>query len=194
MLQTKVIPVVLILQIAATGEPRPISEAAAIPDIVQTDPHLGLKTIGRSYCGPASVANTIAWLMKKPGTDLGELVRKLASADYMDTHPDKGTGDPGATLEHIATGGTTSNHAWINVGCYTHDPDTDPSPRTGRTTNTQFVKLLPLESGTLAGKESRLPRPATGHLQMTGDMVVKRSVDIAIADAILILHDQRRID
>ena len=44
----------------AIAEPRPLADAGKIPDIVQTDPALGLKSIGRSYCGPASVANAIA--------------------------------------------------------------------------------------------------------------------------------------
>lgn len=243
----------------ATAGPRPVAEASTIPDIVQTDPGLGLKTIGRSYCGPASVANTIAFLKNDPSTDLGDLVRKLASPGYMDTHPDKGTGASGlargiiraladldiknpnltyhgwrshlksshtgdttATLDHFATAGTSTSHAWVNVGWYKHDPETatytrtgghwvtvvssgiaadgtpapdivaihDPSPRTGKTTNTQFVKLSPLTSGTITGTGSKLPRPANGHLQMTGDMVVKRTADLAIADALLIFHCQ----
>ena len=76
------------------------------PDLVQTDPELGLPGGGNSYCGPVAVSNSLMWLaghgcpsLAPPGKTAKEqqleLVRQLSTNRYMSTSPSMGTGATG---------------------------------------------------------------------------------------------------
>ena len=63
----------------------------------------------------------------------------------------------------------------------------DPSPRTGKEPN-DYVLLTKLQSGTLIGDSSRLPRPAKGLYRMGGGMHIKSTADVAILDGVVGLN------
>ena len=57
----------------------------------------------------------------------------------------------------------------------------DPAPRSGPGKITHDVRLVKIESGTLAPGQNRQPRPAAGHFLLKG-IVVKRIADVGILD------------
>ncbi len=76
------------------------------PDLLQTDPALGLPGGGLSYCGPVAVSNGLMWLQTQGfdalaprGDDAfarqNALVRAIAGRRYMGTSPFDGTSPPG---------------------------------------------------------------------------------------------------
>jgi len=81
-------------------------EFAEIPDLTQTDPELGLRGGGNSYCGPVAVSNSLMWLGRarcpglipegeNPKQQQIELVHRLSSNRYMGTSWKSGTGGIG---------------------------------------------------------------------------------------------------
>jgi hypothetical protein len=143
-----------------------------IPDLVQTDPGGGFAAGGKSYCGPVAVSNSLVAMfrdeLERRGITQFDLVNRLASVGYMNTHVDKGTHvnhmirgvqrflrEQGVNHYYLryqgcrpheqnfsagfrkprlgwirsalAAGGT----AWLNVGWYTHDGDSDTYHRKG---------------------------------------------------------------
>lgn len=77
-----------------TGGERP-----PMPDLTQTDPRGGFTDGGRSFCGPVAASNSIACLfpaeMRKAGLTQYDVVNRLASPAYMNTHRESGTGPDG---------------------------------------------------------------------------------------------------
>lgn len=66
----------------------------------------------------------------------------------------------------------------------------DPSPRTGITTLTQYIKLVPLKAGVLMRNLSstrQVRQNAEGFLEMKGEMRLKTGADAAILDAAVVL-------
>lgn len=77
--------------------------AEPVPNLSQTDPRGAYEGGGAMFCGPVAVANSLLWLSRngfpelEPAVDEAaeapfELVRQLASAEFMDTNLDGGTG------------------------------------------------------------------------------------------------------
>ncbi len=88
-----------------TTEPT-ADEFSEIPDLTQTDPELGLRGGGNSYCGPVAVSNSLMWLGRNrcpgliaKGENLKQqqidLVHQLSSNRYMGTSWKSGTGGIG---------------------------------------------------------------------------------------------------
>ncbi len=78
-----------------------MEKAELIPDYCQTDPEGHFVNDGASFCGPASVSNSLMYLAQHGFQDLSppadslkesqtEMIRLLATKEYMDTH-DSGT-------------------------------------------------------------------------------------------------------
>lgn len=226
--------------------------AGEIPDLVQTDPKGNFARGGKSYCGPVAVSNSLMALLgqKWKGSQY-DLVNRIASEEFMNTHPVSGTGpngimrgvraflidegyedktfeisfqgwrshaaefstgkktvNPEGIAEALASGGA----AWLNVGWYRKDGESDdyvrvgghwvtavesrptsmiihdPAPRTGLEPRAQVVTLKRLARGALKGKTRNLPQPAAGTIEMGGDMVVKSTADCALIDGAVTLR------
>lgn len=65
-----------------------------IPDFTQSDVKGAAYGNGQQFCAPAAVSNSLAWLSSEP-VDQKSLVTLLASADYMNTSLNNGTGTSG---------------------------------------------------------------------------------------------------
>ena len=65
-----------------------------IPDFTQTHVRGAKAGNGQQYCGPVAVSNSFMWLAGQEEGQL-ELIEKLASAGYMNTSLENGTGTTG---------------------------------------------------------------------------------------------------
>lgn len=63
-----------------------------IPDLVQTLKIANFEGNGEQFCGPVAVSNSLVWFEKNKEQDYQiNLVKKLSSADYMNTNVESGT-------------------------------------------------------------------------------------------------------
>lgn len=102
------------LDVAAAPPPTP--SWPELPDLLQTDPALGVAGGGSSHCGPVAVSNSLVWLSQhgypgllpaEPAADTAsagqadlysrqlELVREISAEPYMGTSRWSGTGPVG---------------------------------------------------------------------------------------------------
>jgi hypothetical protein len=99
------------LRLQPADAPEPLSPPDArvlegVPDLMQTDPDLGLARGGESHCAPVAASNALMWLGERglarllpDGDDARarqiRLVKRLASPAYMATSAHSGTGATG---------------------------------------------------------------------------------------------------
>jgi hypothetical protein len=63
-----------------------------IPDLMQTDPRANFIDKGTYFCGPVAASNSLAWLENNNDVNYQiALVKKLSTANYMNTLANKGT-------------------------------------------------------------------------------------------------------
>jgi hypothetical protein len=66
----------------------------------------------------------------------------------------------------------------------------DPAPRSGEQLSTDYVKLIPLERGTLRSISGRRSIPTTGLYRLGGDLKIKDGADFGALDAAVVLKMQ----
>lgn len=105
------IALLVLLANCALGEPKEVPasivpQAKAIPDLTQTDSKGKFAGGGRMFCGPVAVSNSLWALYGKDcqleGLTHYDLVNKLASQQFMNTQPTKGT-----TVKQLMSGADT---------------------------------------------------------------------------------------
>jgi len=63
-----------------------------VPDLYQMLTAAGFKDGGRNFCGPVAISNSLVWLEGNKSRQYQiDLVKKLASPEYMNTNPRSGT-------------------------------------------------------------------------------------------------------
>lgn len=89
---------------------------APIPDLTQTDPDGGFARGGKSFCGPVAVSNSLVGLfadrLNRSGISQHDLVNRLASPGYMNTHEVEGTG-----INGLLQGVRRCLEDWMIGGC-----------------------------------------------------------------------------
>lgn len=122
------------------------------------------------------------------------------------------TGKKTIDLDLVEKALTNGGAAWVNVGWYRKEPETgdyirvgghwvtaivseadsmvihDPAPRTGLEPWAQVVTLKRLTKGELKGTTRGLPQPASGIVEMGGEMVIKSTADCALIDGVVTLE------
>jgi hypothetical protein len=106
------LPLVALAAVHATpAAGQQVSKAEKTPDFCQTDKQGNFHDGGRNFCGPVAVSNSLVWLAGQGYPELVdasvdskksqiELIRTLASTDYMQTADRDGTG-PQRVMEGI---------------------------------------------------------------------------------------------
>jgi hypothetical protein len=155
----------------------------ASPTFMDTDPNSGTDA--------AEVCSGLGGFLSSVGYSYDSL--SYEGWRTVDAAFDSGVHVP--TLASIQQGIQGMGSVWLNIGWYTHDSSNDTWTRTGghwvtvvgygydgtsddpravvlhdpfTTTLDDYADLVPLESGTLAGDYTGLPRSAAGYFQMTG--------------------------
>jgi len=98
----KKLVVLFLLLVAAAEAAPPTAKIDQIPDLPQVNIDPSFAGDGKNYCAPVSVSNSLIWLSQNgfprlsPGRGSErqnqiEIIRKLASPDFMDTDEEEGT-------------------------------------------------------------------------------------------------------
>jgi hypothetical protein len=64
----------------------------------------------------------------------------------------------------------------------------DPAPRSGERLSSDYVKLLPLESGTLRSLSGRRTISSSGFFRLGGGMKIKDGADLGVLDGAVVLR------
>lgn len=152
-------------------------------------------------------ANNLCIGLKQYILDKGYTYNRLEVRGWRYIYQEFDTGEDIPNLHWVKLGIQGNGSVWLNVGFYTYDSVTDKYSRIGghwitlvgydqdyliahdpaTPVGNEYILPVCINSGTLEGSYTGLPRSAVGFYKMTDGMNIGSTADFGILDAVVVL-------